>query len=259
MNLSFTRKWPNIHSAQKLVVSDLLVQSSLGRGERLHSNTFAIDNRKHPQTSLPIGRSDPRNNSSDTVSTVRSARGRQANPTHLEEIELVWFCPLPSGSSQAEDARALTHLSHLSRTGSVPVVKSSLAPTAPSVVRAVHQDESPGRRLFYYANTRRFHASHAKRGRSVPSPSFATHRRSHSSKKRSNIRIFSAPRHRNTVFVRLRPCRATLYPRFGRSRSNDFVDSSINDDRVFFFFFRTIFDCCRIWSTLKEFLHVKWA
>lgn len=29
----------------------------------------------------------------------------------------------------------------------------------PSVVRAVHQDESPGRRLFYYANTRRFRAS----------------------------------------------------------------------------------------------------
>ena len=44
------------------------------------------------------------------------------------------------------------------RTGSIPAVKSSLAPAAPSVVRAVHQDESPGRRLFYYANTRRFHA-----------------------------------------------------------------------------------------------------
>lgn len=45
---------------------------------------------------------------------------------------------------------------HLSGTGSATSRKEFAGPCIPSVVQAVHQDESPGRRLFYYANTRSF-------------------------------------------------------------------------------------------------------
>lgn len=44
----------------------------------------------------------------------------------------------------------------LSGTGSATSRKEFAGPCIPSVVQAVHQDESPGRRLFYYANTRSF-------------------------------------------------------------------------------------------------------
>lgn len=42
----------------------------------------------------------------------------------------------------------------LSGTGSATSRKEFAGPCIPGVVQPVHQDESPGRRLFYYANTR---------------------------------------------------------------------------------------------------------
>lgn len=55
-----------------------------------------------------------------------------------------------------EGTRASRMRPRLSGTGSATSRKEFAGPCIPSVVQAVHQDESPGRRLFYYANTRSF-------------------------------------------------------------------------------------------------------
>ena len=180
-----SRKWPNVHSPQKLVVSVLLVQPYRHSGAanaftRTPSLSITANIRKHHYPlAVPTHETIPRTRCQPSDLRVVDKRTRSTSK-RSNWSDFVLFHPARAKLKMRE---------HLSRTGSVPVVKSSLAPIAPSVVRAVHQDESPGRRLFYYANTRRFHASHAKRGRSAPSPSFATHRRSDSSKKRSNIAV----------------------------------------------------------------------